>query len=240
MPATLRTAFMNRGALAACAWLACVPAQAATQRLAEVTAAAESFVRASLPQSDEIKHHINVTPPDARLRLAACGVPLQAFRQSAQTNTARQTIGVRCTAPTQWTLYLAASVEVERTVLVLQRPLARHATLLAQDVQPLVRRLPAGDGQAFLNDVQGLKGKRLRRALPAGTALRADMLLPEVLIRRGQRVTLLAQAGGLQVRAPGKALAEGSAEQRIQVQNLSSLRVVEGVVDSNGIVRVEL
>lgn len=125
-------------------------------------------------------------------------------------------------------------------MLVLQRPLARHATLLAQDVQPQVRRLPAGDGQAFLNDVQTLKGKRLRRALPAGTTLRADMLLPEVLIRRGQRVTLLAQAGGLQVRAPGKALAEGAAEQRIQVQNLSSLRVVEGVVEGNGVVRVEL
>lgn len=232
---------MSGRLFAACiVWMACLPVQAASQRLADVTAAAESFVRASLPKIDDARHYITVSAPDHRLRLAACGKPLQAFRHGTQANSSRLTIGVRCTAPTQWTLYLASTVEMERTVLVLQRPLARHATLLAQDVLPQVRRLPAGDGQAFLNDVQTLKGKRLRRALPAGTTLRADMLLPEVLIRRGQRVTLLAQAGGLQVRAPGKALAEGAAEQRIQVQNLSSLRVVEGVVEGNGVVRVEL
>jgi flagella basal body P-ring formation protein FlgA len=222
------------------ALIACMPAQAATQALADVASTAENFVRASLPQESGAHYHITVTAPDTRLRLAPCGTALQAFRQGTHANTSRLTIGVRCAAPTQWTVYLAAAVEVERTVLVLQRPLARHATLLAQDVQPQLRRLPAGDGQTFLNDVQTLKGKRLRRALPAGTTLRADMLLPEVLIRRGQRVTLLAQAGGLQVRAPGTALAEAAAHERVRVQNLSSQRVVEGVVDDNGLVRVEL
>mgnify|MGYP006202654589 CR=1 FL=1 len=65
-------------------------------------------------------------------------------------------------------------------------------------------------------------------------------LQPDVLVRRGQQVTLIAANGGVQIRAQGQALTEGAADERVRVQNVSSLKVVEGVVESDGVVRVGL
>ena len=48
----------------------------------------------------------------------------------------------------------------------------------------------------------------------------------------------MASAGGIEVRAPGRALADASASQRLRVQNLASLKVIEGVAESDAVVRV--
>ena len=80
----------------------------------------------------------------------------------------------------------------------------------------------------------------LKRSLPVGTALTVDMLQPDVLVRRGQQVTLIAANGSVQIRAQGQALTEGAVDERVRVQNVSSLKVVEGVVESDGVVRVGL
>jgi len=45
-------------------------------------------------------------------------------------------------------------------------------------------------------------------------------------------------AGGIEVRAPGRALADAAASQRLRVQNLASLKIVEGVAETDSVVRV--
>ena len=75
---------------------------------------------------------------------------------------------------------------------------------------------------------------------PVGRAVSADALDAPLLIHRGQNVVLAARAGGLEVRAPGIALADAGAEQRVRVRNLNSLKIVEGVADTAGVVRVLL
>jgi flagella basal body P-ring formation protein FlgA len=48
----------------------------------------------------------------------------------------------------------------------------------------------------------------------------------------------MSATGGIEVRAPGRALADASASQRVRVQNLASLKVIEGVAESDAVVRV--
>jgi flagella basal body P-ring formation protein FlgA len=64
------------------------------------------------------------------------------------------------------------------------------------------------------------------------------MFAPDLIVRRGQEVTLLSAADTVEVRASGRAMSDGAAGSRIQVQNLGSQRVVEGVVESADLVRV--
>ncbi len=80
----------------------------------------------------------------------------------------------------------------------------------------------------------------MRRALPAGSPLTMDVLDRDVLVQRGQQVTLVAATGGIEIRAQGKALGDGGAQDRIRVQNVNSLKIVEGVVENAGTVRVDL
>ena len=76
-----------------------------------------------------------------------------------------------------------------------------------------------------------------QRAL-AGVTLSADMFSADLIVHRGQEVTLLSQGGAIEVRASGKAMADAAAGARVQVQNMSSMRIVEGVVESADVVRV--
>ena len=134
---------------------------------------------------------------------------------------------------------MAVTVEVEAPILVLRRPLARRSPVDQTDVELQTRRLP-GIESAFISDVGNLRGRRLKRALPAGTPLTADELVPDVLVHRGQQVTLLATGGPFEIRAQGEALSDGAEHQRIRVQNVTSRKVVEGVVENSSTVRVDL
>jgi flagella basal body P-ring formation protein FlgA len=64
------------------------------------------------------------------------------------------------------------------------------------------------------------------------------MFKADLVIQHGQEVTLVAAAGGIEVRATGRALADGASGSRVKVQNLSSMKVVEGVVEGPDLVRV--
>ena len=225
------------GAIAALAFAAQANA-AGVQSIDSIRAAAEQFVRSSLSEKST-KHFVTAGNMDSRLRLDECASPLEAFSQGTAVNTGRMTIGVRCPASTPWTIYVPVTIEVEVSVLVLRRPLARRARVELADVEPQVRRLP-GLASVFINDVSSLQGHRLKRSLPVGTALTVEMLQPDVLVRRGQQVTLIAANDTVQIRAQGQALTEGAASERVRVQNVSSLKVVEGVVESDGVVRVGL
>jgi flagella basal body P-ring formation protein FlgA len=209
---------------------------ATTQSLDDVQSTAEAFVRSRLPASPA-KQFVTAAKLDPRLRLDACDQPLQTFEQSATTLGERVTVGVRCAAANTWTLYVPVTVEVEIPVLVLRRALARRARVAIIDVEPETRRVP-GTAATFLVDTASLQGHRLKRSLPAGTALTVDMLVPDVLVRRGQQVTLIAAIGPVEIRAQGHALTEGGVDDRVRVQNMSSLKVVEGVVESDSVVRV--
>jgi flagellar basal body P-ring formation protein FlgA len=207
-----------------------------TQSIDDVQAAAEEFVRSRLPAS-HAKQFVTAAKLDSRLRVGSCAQPLETFEQSATNLGERVTVGVRCSAANSWTLYVPVLVEVEIPVLVLRRALARRARVAMIDVEPQTRRVP-GTAATFLQDTASLQGHRLKRSLPAGTALTVEMLVPDLVVRRGQQVTLIAAIGHVEIRAQGHALTEGGVADRVRVQNTSSLKVVEGVVGSDGAVRV--
>jgi flagellar basal body P-ring formation protein FlgA len=211
-------------------------ALATPQSIDDVQTAAEEFVRSRLPASPA-KQYVTAAKLDPRLRVDSCDQPLQTFEQSATALGERVTVGVRCAAANTWTLYVPVAVEVEIPVLVLRRALARRARVAIIDVEPQTRRVP-GNAASFLLDAASLQGHRLKRSLPAGTALTVDMLVPDVVVRRGQQVTLIAASGPVEIRAQGHALTEGGVADRVRVQNTSSLKVVEGVVESDSVVRV--
>jgi flagellar basal body P-ring formation protein FlgA len=220
--------------LIACSLMFGAQAMANTQSLESIQAAAEGFVRAGLPSG---KHHVSANKLDERLRLNECAAPLEAFSQNSGGTSGRVTVGVRCSSPQTWTLYVPVSVEVEVAVLVLRRPLARRARVTMADVEPQTRLLP-GSGTQFISDIANLQGHRLKRSLPVGTALTVDMLTPDLLVRRGQQVTVIAASGPVEIRAQGLALNDGAASDRVRVQNVTSLKIVEGVVESESVVRV--
>ncbi len=229
-----------RRALFAATLVATAPlalSQEAVQSLDAIRAKAQAFVRKHLPKGEPGATQVSVGTLDPRLRLAPCDSELTAALPAGATFRPRMTIAVSCPEGNVWTIYVPVTIETRAKVLVLRGPAARGARLSAADVE-VQERVVGGPGDSFLTDVTQLEGHTLKRPLATGTALTADVLIEEVLVKRGQSVTLLASASGIEVRAPGRAMADGRAAGRIRVQNLNSLRVVEGVVESADVIRV--
>jgi len=210
-------------------------AAARPQSIDAIRRAATALVRKHLGVGTA---HIIVTAGelDGRLRLEHCP---QALDASLPPDTApRSEVTVRVNCPRAgWSVYVPVRVEADLPVLVLQKPVAMGGHIGAGDVAADTRRV-AGVFSEFVPDVAALAGHHSRRMLPAGTVLVADMLAADPVVVRGQEVTLIAALGALEVRAPGRVLSDAAAASRVQVQNLSSLKIVEGTVESADTVRV--
>ena len=206
------------------------------ESLAAIRAAAEAYIRAQLP-GDPGAAEVTAGMLDARLHLARCQTPLKAATPAGTPLQARTTVGVSCARPATWSVYVPVTVESRIAVLVLKHPIATGTRVTSADVEVQTRKV-VGLVTAFLGDPAELKGRTARRALAAGTSLAADMFNADVVVHRGQDVTLVASSGTFEVRATGRALADAPAGARLRVQNLSSMKVVEGMVESSDVVRV--
>ncbi len=201
-----------------------------------IRALAESFVRSQLPRDAGIAD-VAVGSLDPRLRLARCTGGMRGEMPPGAAVQARSMVGIACNGPVHWTVYVPVTVESRVSVLVIKHPVPRDARLTTEDVSVETRKV-IGLAAAFLTDIKDLQSRLVERPLPTGTVLTIDMLKPDMVIRHGQDVTLVASSAGIEVRAAGRALADAAAGARLKVQNLSSLKVVEGVVAGPDLVRV--
>jgi len=208
------------------------------QDLAVVRAAAQTFLNNGARTLGK-RTEVEVGNIDTRLRLAACGVPLEAFLASGEIHPGAITVGVRCAGTRPWRLYVPGRIRLYRPVLVLARALARGAVLSRADLRRETRDVSALHA-AYLSDPARAVGLRLRRRAVPGELLRVSWLAAANIVRQGQRVILLAKSGGIEIRTSGKALGNGALGERIAVRNLRSKRLVEGVVSGRGTVRVPM
>jgi flagella basal body P-ring formation protein FlgA len=225
--------------LALCCAARTVGAQdaAAWHSLDAVRAAAERALRAELDAN--LKGvELSARALDPRLRVRACGGKLETQARAPRGTQTRVLVQVSCPG-IPWSLNVPVDIRREFDVLVMRRPVARGEAVAAADVSVQKRVLP-GLSSPFVGKLEDLQHRLTRRPLAEGTAVTADALTAALLIKRGQTVTLTASAGGIEVRAPGLALADATSRQRLRVQNLNSLKVVEGVAEAEGVVRVTL
>jgi len=207
--------------------------------LSSIQAAAERAVRQVIPQKDHQQVSVHVQSLDPRLRLAACDRPLSAAIAGNGQPRVHAMVKVLCEGNVHWAIYLSVDIESDFKVLVATRALSRDAELSARDFELAARHLP-GLTTDYVTDPSMLAGQRLRQSIASGEALSLESLTPTNVIHRGQQVTLVAGSEGFQVRMNAVALSDGRLSERIRVQNLSSQRVVEGVVRSDSVVEVPL
>ena len=212
------------------------PADTGVQSLPSVQRAAEAALRRELdPALAGVA--LKSADLDPRLRLTACNAPLAATATMPRGMQTRVLVRVACKSSAAWNLNVPVEIHRTMDVLILRRAVSRGESIAASDVAVQSRVLP-GLASPYVSRISDLTGRLTRRAMPEGAAVPADALQAALLIHRGQNVTLAASAGGLEVRAPGLALADAAAHQRVRVQNLYSLKIVEGVADIDGVVRV--
>lgn len=189
-------------------------------------------------QARFVNPQVSINSLDKRLRLQSCQSPLDTFANHEQLRSGQLTIGVRCHAPVNWTVYVSAQIKVMQDVVVTRRALSADHILTKDDIK-LAPRDIASLRKGYLSDASALIGQQLKSPLPMGSIIETSQFESQTLVHRGDLITLVAAVGNMEVRVRGEALANAGLGQRVKVKNTSSERVVEGIVDAAGVVRIK-
>ncbi len=168
---------------------------------------------------------------DSRLNLAQCA-NMEAFMPNGSRIWGKTTVGVRCTAPSNWTLFVQADVSVTGSYVVSAAPLARGQILENEQLSMAMgdlTKLPNG----VITDKTQAVGKTMTISIPAGTPLRSDALRVQAAIQQGQNVRLVTRGKGFEVSTEGHALNSANAGQPVQIR-LANGQVVTGTAKPDG------
>lgn len=204
--------------------------------LDDIRATAADFVAQRVGKPGETTS-VKAGELDARLRLHRCDQELEAWLPAGGRLAANTTVGVRCGAPRPWKLFVPVRVSITAPVLVAANSLPAGTVLSAGDLTVADRELSKLH-YGYLREGEVVTGMVLRRKVAAGQPLRSELLTAPHIVRRNQQVILSSGGGSVHIRMAGTAMSDGRRGQRIRVKNLSSGRIVEGVVRSSEVVEI--
>jgi len=176
---------------------------------------------------------------DQRLKLRLCSEELVFFVRQQQRQSRAITVGIRCEGITPWLVYVPSQIYLYKNVLSAKQ-LIRRGTIINADDLILVKREISNLFYAYYEKNTQIVNKVASRTIVAGTLLRPNLLKEPILVKRGQLVVLVAELHGIKVKMSGRALTSGSQGRHIRVRNLSSKRIIEGIIVGKGMVKIIL
>lgn len=194
----------------------------------------EQFLRtqtAGLP--GQVK--LNVGQIDPRLNLAVCAAP-EPFMPGGSRIWGKTTVGVRCNAPSSWTVYVQATVQVLADYVVTAAPLAQGQVIGPNDLAKTrgdLTLLPQG----IVTDTAQAVGRTLAVSLPLGSPLRTDSLRNQQAVQQGQVVRLVSSGAGFRVSAEARALNNANEGQVTQARTASG-QIITGIARTGSVVEV--
>lgn len=175
---------------------------------------------------------------DPRLRLAPCQ-RVEPYIPPGTRLWGRSRIGLRCLeGAVRWNVFLPVTVRAWGPAWVLRRPVAAGATLTQEDAD-IAEIDWAEQHAAVLADTSKWVGQLAAYALPAGQALRQNMVRPMPAFGPGAQVRVASLGNGFRVTVVGEALSAGVEGQSVRVR-LQGGRVVTGMVREDRTVEVQL
>jgi flagella basal body P-ring formation protein FlgA len=246
-PSSIQSATATAAASPATSPAATLPAAATDHEVLFAQARQWVMAREQLP-ADQVRF----AALDSRVRIAPCRESLQF---DYPFSSSRETVRVRCDAPTAWQLFLrlnnppaalarpasnpnapiraSAAVTMQppmKTVVVPKRLLPRgteiDASMLEEVQKPALGLDPLAIGS--LKDVARAEAVR---DLPAGMVLRSYDIKRSLMVRKGQSAMLtVGQNGSFQITVRVEAQQDGHLGEQIRLKNPESGRLISGVV----------
>jgi flagella basal body P-ring formation protein FlgA len=207
------------------------------QPLQSIESAVKEFLRSE--RIGDATVAVTVRAMDSRLRLPACASGLDANWSPGSHMLGRVTVKISCTTPKPWQVHVQATVSRESTVWVLSRAVQRGDVLSAEMLEQQVITLGLENSHnsrsgAPVQSISTWLGYEFSRATGPGRLLTENMLVPRKLVSRGEEVRIQHRSNGLRLQTSGIALSDGTLDQRVQVRNKNSGKIIDAIVVSRG------
>jgi flagella basal body P-ring formation protein FlgA len=206
-----------------------ISAQASeSQSLSSIRMQAEVFV-ADFSYESPYPPRFKLGNLDNRLRLKFCKHSLKIEFSNRHRTHGNTSLSIQCDQTGGWKIHLPVSIDIFDDVLVSAQPLVRGQLIdnnLAKFEKNNVSRLSSG----YYTRADDLRFLEAGRNLKRGSILTPRNLKPRMMVKSGQKVTLILDYKGVQIRSSGHALRSARMGQIVKVRNSQSQRIVEGIV----------
>lgn len=206
----------------------------ARQDLSVLKQTAEQFLRT---QAAGLPGEVRVTMGsiDPRTKLPACVAP-EAFLPASSKAWGKTSVGLRCGAPSRWTIYVQAKVQVHGEYIAAAAPLSQGQTIGQGDIARVkgdLTTLPAG----VITDASQAIGRTAATTVALGAPLRQDALRNQQAIQQGQAVRVVVNGAGFSVSSEARALNNANEGQLTQVRTPAG-QVISGIAKLGGVVEL--
>lgn len=181
------------------------------------------------------KIRVSIGSIDSRLKLPACITP-EVFFPASSKAWGRTTVGVRCIAPSPWTIYVAATVHVDGEYVVATTSLSQGQSISQSDLAVVkgdLTRLPHG----AITDPSQAIGRTTTSSVALGSPLREDALQNQQAIKQGQAVRVIVNGPGFSVTSEARALNNANEGQLTKVRTPSG-QVISGIAKLGGVIEL--
>lgn len=209
----------------------------------QISAAVEAMLKQKVSryaqQIEATRYTINLSLPPGLNRLSLCGqAPLVTLVNPNRNPLGTVSTKVSCKHSETWNLLVKADIAIYLPVVVSAIPLSRNQLIGPADIQ--LKELDiASLSQGYFSSTQEILGLKLTRSLSTDKVLTRRLVKADELVKKGDKVIIVAGSSGFQVTMPGVALEKGEMHEQINVKNLSSGKVVIGRVVSRGKVEAD-
>lgn len=162
------------------------------------------------------------------LRLKKCQTKLQLNDRNPDDYLGRMTIGVSCEQP-KWQVYVPAEINGKTKVVVSTRALVKRSAITAEDIEEVLmpyRSAPRGS----LHSSKTAIGMRTKRPIGANQPLRIRDLQPAFIVFKKRAVNIITNIGSVKVSTRGEAQDNAVLDEQVAVKNLSSGKIIRGIV----------
>lgn len=190
---------------------------------------------AQMRYGKKIEVALNLSMPQNVAQSAPCPrAPVVTPPERGHVNLNRLQVEVRCEAPQAWNTLVMVKPEVLIPVVVAERTLERGETVDREALQLKTINIAQQRGP-WLRSISEAVGFTVKRRIAQGMPLMRGQLDLPVLIKRGQRITLIAKKAGVEAQTTGIAEQKGRKGDLISVKNERSARKVTATVTDAGV-----
>ena len=202
----------------------------------EIRRYAEDYIRDLVPLQPDDKLEVTAANIDSRLPLTESLGQLTADIRGSGEVKRNTHVFLQCHETPSWEIFVPVRVKVLKPVVTATDPITRNTLLQAQHLSVDYQDEVLLRGDVFNNPAE-LIGSRSKRDLRAGQPILSSQLC---VVCKGDRVSILAQTGGLTIKTDGMAKEDGTFNDTIRVSNANSGREISAQIIAAGQVQVKL
>ncbi|GKT11100.1 MAG: flagellar basal body P-ring formation protein FlgA [Thiomicrorhabdus sp.] len=170
------------------------------------------------------------------LKLAKCQQALIIKDRNPNKIVGRMTFGVSCLQP-KWQLYLPVAVTGKRPAVINTKGILKLAVIKSEDVESVLlpyKKVPKG---SIINTETAI-GMRAKKGIPPNSILKIRDFQAPYWVFKNREVTVVTRIGSIQVKTKGVALEDGVEQAQVAIKNISSNKVIKGIVIAPNTVEV--